>query len=86
MAQVVSSGSLREDDSPPSGGSFRTSDFDMLSKPSDQNAVKEISVSITPAYLMWVAAIGLLLTACAVLIASYTIIRLKPRDILSKMS
>jgi putative ABC transport system permease protein len=58
----------------------------MLSKPSDQNAVKEISVSITPAYLMWVAAIGLLLILCAVLIASYTIIRLKPRDILSKMS
>jgi putative ABC transport system permease protein len=86
MAQVVNSESLAKDDSPPPGGSFRTDDFDMLSKPSDQNAVKEISVSITPAYLMWVAAIGLPLILCAVLIASYTIIRLKPKDILSKMS
>jgi putative ABC transport system permease protein len=86
MAQVVSSESLAEDSSPQFNGSFSTDDFDMLSKPSERNAVKEISVSITPEYMIWVYAIGLLLTVCAVLIASYTIIRLKPREILSKMS
>jgi putative ABC transport system permease protein len=84
MAQVVSSGNLAEDDSPQFNGSFSTDGFDTLSKPSEQNAIKEISVSITPEYLIWVYAIGLLLTVCAVMIASYTIIRLKPREILSK--
>ncbi|MDR0963857.1 MAG: FtsX-like permease family protein [Clostridium sp.] len=86
MAQVMRSENLARDDSPQFDGSFHTGDFDMLSKPSEQNAVKEINVDITPKYLIWVYAIGMLLITCAVLIASYTIIRLKPKEILSKQS
>ena len=86
MAQVIDSQNLSKDDSQVNNGSFSSSDFDMLSKPSSENAIKEISVSVTPDYLIWVYAIGTLLTVCAVFIASYTIIRLKPREILSKMS
>lgn len=87
MAQVSSSQSQPEDKVPGSNGSFNASDFDMLSgMPSAENAIKEINVTVTPDYLIWVYVIGTLLIICAVFIASYTVIRLKPREILSKMS
>jgi putative ABC transport system permease protein len=86
MAQVVDSQNLADNDSQINNSSFSPGDFDMLSKPSADNAITEINVSVTPDYLIWVYALGTLLTICAVLVSSYTIIRLKPREILSKMS
>lgn len=87
MAQVVDGGSLQnETDTAIQQGDFSTMMDGLSGKPSAQNVIKEINVSVTLDYLIWVYAIGTLLTVCAVLIASYTIIRLKPREILSKMS
>jgi putative ABC transport system permease protein len=87
MGQVVDAQNLTDSDSQRNNGSFSASDFDLLSgKPSAENAIKEINVTVTPDYLIWVFAIGTLLIVCAVLIASYTVMRLKPREILSKMS
>jgi putative ABC transport system permease protein len=86
MTQVTDSQNLSEDNSPQFDGSFDTSDFDMLSETSAKNAVTEIDVTVSTGYLIWVYVIGILLTICAVLLASYTVIRLKPRAILSKMS
>jgi putative ABC transport system permease protein len=86
MMQVTDSQNLSEDNSPQFDGSFDTSDFDMLSETSAENAVTEINVTVSTGYLIWVYVIGILLTVCAVLLASYTVIRLKPREILSKMS
>lgn len=55
-------------------------------KPSVENGIKRIDVVVMPVYLAWVYVIGICITICAVLIASYTVIRLNPRDILAKMS
>lgn len=90
MAQAVNAENLEaanSKDSPLSeSGIFDGSMYgDLLKgKPSAENAIKEINVTITPEYLILVYGIGILLIICAVLIASYTIIRLKPREILSK--
>lgn len=52
-------------------------------KPSAENAIRKINVAIEPVYLIWVYGFGMLLVVCAVLIASYSVIRLNPREILS---
>lgn len=87
MEQVVDSQTLQgEDNTSVPQGDFSSMMDGLSGKPSAENAVKEISVTVAPEYLVWVYGIGALLIICAVLIASYTIIRLKPKEILSKMS
>ena len=87
MEQVVDSQTLQgEDDASVPQGDFSSMMDGLSGKPSAENSVKEISVTVAPEYLVWVYGIGALLIICAVLIASYTIIRLKPKEILSKMS
>ena len=87
MSQVVDSESLTgEDDKAIQQGDYSSMMDGLSGKPSAENAVKEIDVTIEPMYLIGVYGIGALLVVCAVLIASYTVIRMKPREILSKMS
>lgn len=87
MSQVVDSEGLAgEDDKAIQQGDYSSMMDGLSGKPSAGNAVKEINVTIEPMYLIGVYGIGALLVACAVLIASYTVIRMKPREILSKMS
>nr|UWI51170.1 ABC transporter permease [Clostridioides difficile] len=49
-------------------------------------ATTDIAVRILPTYLIPVYIIGTVIITCAVIIASYSVIRLKPKDILNKMS
>ena len=89
LTQVIDSENLQsKDTSSAELGVYDGSMYgDLLGgKSSEDNAAPEIDVKVTPDYLIWVYAIGTLLTMCAVLVASYTTIRLKPREILSKMS
>lgn len=48
--------------------------------------VEPLTVTIAASQMLLVYGAGILIITCCVAIASYTIIRLKPRDILSKMS
>ncbi|MDR0896809.1 MAG: FtsX-like permease family protein [Oscillospiraceae bacterium] len=87
MAQVAGAQNLSDDEVPSLSGSFSASDFHVLpSSPSADQSTQAIDVTIASDDLIGVYIIGMLLTICAVLIASYTIIRLKPREILAKMS
>jgi len=51
-----------------------------------ENTLDLVDVMVTGRDLMWVYVIGLPLVISAVLIASYTVVKLKPKAILSKMS
>lgn len=87
MAQVVDSETLQGvNDTPTQQGDFSSTMDGLSGNPSAENAIKQINVAVMPEYLVLVYGIGMMLIICAVLIASYTIIRLKPREILSKMS
>ena len=48
--------------------------------------VSNLIVSVSTSDMMYVFGIGIVLICIAVIIAFYTVIRLKPKDILSKMS
>ena len=50
------------------------------------NGTANLNIQILPEYLLPVYMIGIVLIAISVAVASWTVIRLKPRDILSKMS
>jgi hypothetical protein len=51
-----------------------------------ENTLDMVDVGISGRDLMWVYIIGLPVLIGAVLIASYPVLKLKPREILSKMS
>ena len=87
MSQVVDGEELQNDNNNPAQQGDFSSMMDGLSgKPLVENPIKTIDVVIMPDYLIWVYGIGILVIFSAVFIASYTIIQLKPREILSKMS
>ncbi|AUS96794.1 hypothetical protein CDQ84_15360 [Clostridium thermosuccinogenes] len=86
MRQVVDASNLQNFDSSELVEGDYSEYFDRLSGASSAELVKEIEIKIMPEYMIWVCGIGTLLILAAVLIASHTVIRLKPKEILSKMS
>ena len=50
------------------------------------SGVAELNVVISASYLIPLYAVGTVLITISVLVSSWTIIRLKPKDILTKMS
>lgn len=87
MEQAMESENLEDENETALQQGDYTSMMDGLSgKPSAENAIKQIDVVVTLDSLAWVYVIGTLIIICAVLMASYTIICLNPRDILAKMS
>jgi len=65
---------------------MRVGDGLMGPAPTIENTLDQINVAVSAHDLMWVYVIGLPLIIGSVLIASYTVVKLKPREILSKMS
>lgn len=87
MLQIVDGETLQNNkDTVIQEGNYSSFMDGLSGTPSAADAITEINVTISPYYLLLVYGIGMLLIACAVLAASYTIIRLKPREILSKMN
>ena len=51
-----------------------------------ENTLDMVDVTVLGRDLIWVYVIGLTMVTCSVLIASYSVVKLKPKEILSKMS
>jgi len=88
LAQVVDSENLNGNGATTGANGAITGDsFDKLSgEPQGSVDVPDLKVNISTEYLIWVYVIGIGIIICSVILASYSIIRLKPREILSKMS
>lgn len=67
-------------------GVFLGNSADFAPKFESQNSMTQIDVSIQPAAIVCMYGVGFLIICAAVLIAALPVLRMKPREILSKMS